>query len=401
MSNASSRRRSRVEVLARGVAQVVQRARRVGAHALARRLLAVHQPQRILRQASLAIRAQLVGLRCEKGHQGGAEFWPRLGVPERVDVQREVRDPERAERAPDQVDHLGVHRRAGVAQGFGADLVVLAQAPRLRPVIAEYRQHVEQLHRLRQHVHPVLLVGAHDGRRALGPQCERVAATVIEGVHLLLHDVRARAGALVEQLGCFERWRADGLVVAQPALARERARHDLPGGRVRGQPVGRAPRPLQAGARHRRSAVHRLGGRRPSARLGVKPLDGGLNAFRGNAGNSDALLAAPSPARDGDAAPRHVQCSRQQRLDGRVGAAVDRSGLHPRDQTAVGITREAFGAGVGLCPHAQDHGRRRRHRYWSCARGVGLGGKHGIALLQRERHDHLPHNLDNQDRNQR
>ena len=67
----------------------------------------------------------------------------------------------------------------------------------------------EELHGLRVAVHPVLDVGAADRCGALGPQRQRAIGAVGEAVHLLLHDVRSRAGRPCEQRGVLEDRRED------------------------------------------------------------------------------------------------------------------------------------------------------------------------------------------------
>src|SRR3712207_8175670 len=64
---------------------------------------------------------------------------------------------------------------------------------------AEERLDVPELHRLRALVHAVLEVGAAHGCGALGTQGQRPPAGVLEGVHLLAHDVRRSPDAAREQ----------------------------------------------------------------------------------------------------------------------------------------------------------------------------------------------------------
>ena len=61
-------------------------------------------------------------------------------------------------------------------------------------------------------MHAVLDVGATDWRGPLGPQRERALGGVLEGEHLLAHDVGRLADAAGEQLGGLERGRLDPLV---------------------------------------------------------------------------------------------------------------------------------------------------------------------------------------------
>src|SRR5204863_3867735 len=88
----------------------------------------------------------------------------------------------------------------------------LAVAARLRRLVAEERSPVPELHWLRQLVHAVLEVGAADTSGALGPQRERAPALVLEGEHLLLHDVGGLPHAAREELGGLEDRRVDEAV---------------------------------------------------------------------------------------------------------------------------------------------------------------------------------------------
>ena len=60
-----------------------------------------------------------------------------------------------------------------------------------------------------QDVHPVLDVRAHHARGELRPQRDLGAALVLEGVHLLVHDVGAFTDAAHEKTGFLEHGRVD------------------------------------------------------------------------------------------------------------------------------------------------------------------------------------------------
>ena len=125
-------------------------------------------------------------------------------VADRVELEREVGEAQLAVERRQQVDHLGVDERVGVADRLDAELRVLAVAARLRAVVAEVRADVEEPHRLRQARHAVLDVRPHDARRALRPQREHVVAAVLEEVDLLVDDVGALAGRPQEDAGVLE-----------------------------------------------------------------------------------------------------------------------------------------------------------------------------------------------------
>ena len=84
-----------------------------------------------------------------------------------------------------------------------ADLVKLAEAALLRPLIAEHRPGVEDFlgQRLGQ---PVGYQGAADAGGAFRSQREQIAATVIEDIHLLRDDVGGFAQGAGEDAGVLE-----------------------------------------------------------------------------------------------------------------------------------------------------------------------------------------------------
>lgn len=83
---------------------------------------------------------------------------------------------------------------------------MLAESPRLGPLISEDRSEVEQPYWLRKVVHAVLNVGPADGRRTLRAQSDFVTTTVIEGVHLFLNNVCLLTNAVEEQTCIFKNW---------------------------------------------------------------------------------------------------------------------------------------------------------------------------------------------------
>ncbi len=146
-----------------------------------------------------------------------------LGVTHGVDQGLEVAKAELAEEAHQQQDDLGVGPRSRVADQLGADLMELAVAPALRPLVAELRPDVEQPHRLRPLAQAVLGEGARHRRGVLRAQREALAVLVGEGVHLLADDVGRLAHAADEELGLLHDRRADlGEAVAREHRPRGR-----------------------------------------------------------------------------------------------------------------------------------------------------------------------------------
>ena len=110
----------------------------------------------------------------------------------------------------DLAEELGQHREAfGVEQGgaatdvFDADLVELAAASGGGAFPAEHRTHV--VDPLFDAVHHVGVgEGAHHAGGAFGAEGQTAAAAVVEGIHLLLDDIRLVAEVSDEDIGAFE-----------------------------------------------------------------------------------------------------------------------------------------------------------------------------------------------------
>jgi hypothetical protein len=113
-------------------------------------------------------------------------------------------------------------RRIGRSDGLDADLVELAEAPLLGPLLPERGPEIEELPEVLLREEALLDEDADDRRRQFGAERERLLV-VPERVHLLLDDVGHLAGGLVEELGVFEDRRAHLLV----AVAAEDAAHRL------------------------------------------------------------------------------------------------------------------------------------------------------------------------------
>jgi len=184
--------------------EVVADARRLVEHRAARLDLAVERAQRVQLEA-LATVATKLGLAAAQVVAEPADVGGPAGrVAHAVDRQAQAADAELREELGEHGDDLGVDLRRRRADRLGAQLVVLAVAAGLRPLVAEHRAVVPELHRLRPLVQAVLDVQAADRRRALGTQGQRTAALVRERVHLLTHDVGRLAHAALEQARLFE-----------------------------------------------------------------------------------------------------------------------------------------------------------------------------------------------------
>src|SRR5487761_794535 len=136
------------------------------------------------------------------------------GVAERIDLKfHSVEQSERVQSLGAQRDYLDVALRLLHADQFDADLVELAEPALLRALVAEHRAGIEKAQRqaLRQ------TVGNHRPHYAggiLGSQRDVLTALVVEGVHLLHHDVGGFADRSLEDFCGFEDRRRD-LVIAK------------------------------------------------------------------------------------------------------------------------------------------------------------------------------------------
>src|SRR5207248_1440584 len=116
---------------------------------------------------------------------------------------------------PGQRNKLRVQRRVLLSERLASELVELPKPPRLRSLVAEVRDHVIELHRLRQVVHSMFEVGPANGSRPLGSQRNEVAATVFEGISFLGDDVRFLTNTALEEARVFEGRSVDPAVAVE------------------------------------------------------------------------------------------------------------------------------------------------------------------------------------------
>jgi len=140
------------------------------------------------------VRDQRSTIRVARGH-----------VAQRVDLEHHAAcNAERVQDLCAASDDLGIRQRFGGAQDLHADLVELPVATLLRPLVAEHRAGIEHLAR------QVGLREAVGDQRAtnpcgvLRPQSDAVAAAILEGVHLLRHDIGGIAERAGENAGVLE-----------------------------------------------------------------------------------------------------------------------------------------------------------------------------------------------------
>ncbi len=134
---------------------------------------------------------------------------PAGRIAERVELQdRALEDAELAQDLSADLDYFHVRLRLRHADELHVDLVELAEAALLWPLVAEHRSAREELQR--QALSET--VGddrAHDAGGVFGPERDLVAAAVAEAVHFLDHDVRGLADRTREHLRELEDRRGD------------------------------------------------------------------------------------------------------------------------------------------------------------------------------------------------
>ncbi len=159
-----------------------------------------------------------------------------------------------------ELDDLGVEARIVGADRLDRDLPMFPVAAFLRRGIAVHRREGVELLRLRLTVQAVLDVRPADGRGRLGTQGERPAAPVLERVHLLLHDVGARARRPLEERGVLEYRGLDPAVAVERTESLRLADHPLPERLVGRENVVRPARSLDlhgSAVRTARRAIRR------------------------------------------------------------------------------------------------------------------------------------------------
>ncbi len=217
----------------------------------------------------------------------------RLRGAEAGDPQAYAVGVQGVEQVGQQDDDLGVHGRVVGPDRLRPHLPELAVAARLGRLVAVEARQVPQLHGLGQLVHAVLDVGPAYRRRALGAQGHGAPALVLEGEHLLAHDVRGLPHAAREQLGGLERGRLDAPVPGGLQHLPGLALHHLARVRVVGQHVERAARRLYAFA-HWDASSRRNGFDALSWPSVVRPMCPGYTLVSGGRASSSFWIEAAS-----------------------------------------------------------------------------------------------------------
>src|SRR6185369_2201842 len=243
------------EMLTRLFVQVLREYWRAGDHVLQLRILAVENAQRIAFEAPQAVGVELRLMAREVLDQLFTIDPPRSGRAERIEMQLDALQPQRAQQPRAEHDQLRVDVGTGKAECFGIELIELAEAPRLRPLVTEHRTGApDALPLVVQQA--VADHRAHDAGGRFGTQRQGVAARILEGEHLLLHDVGELADRALEQRRVLDDRHADFLVAVRGEQLARDAFEAMPARDVRREDVVHSTRRLNLLLRHSsRSAV--------------------------------------------------------------------------------------------------------------------------------------------------
>src|SRR5688572_1452925 len=194
-------------------------------------------------------------------------------------MQLDSLQPQRPQQTRAEHDELGIDVGTREAERLGVELIELTEATRLRPLIAEHRPGApDTLALVVQQA--VADHRAHDAGRRLRAQRQRVAARILEGEHLFLHDVGELADRALEQRRVLDDGHADFLVTVRGKQLARDSLELVPAGNVRGQHVVHPARWLDLLLRHSRTAVFKVSGlTEPSA--SIKNFAPSLPARRG------------------------------------------------------------------------------------------------------------------------
>ena len=174
---------------------------RAGGQRLQRRVLAVENAQRIRGEPAPRILVKHGVMAGEVSDQRVAVFAPLKRIAQRIDVEHDAAQAQRLPQPREHDDLLGIDVGSFEAEGFDVELMELAIAAFLRPLVPEHR--AARPYPERPVVSQVVLDRrANDAGGGLGPERQRLAVQlVLERVHLPLDDVSGVADAALEQRG--------------------------------------------------------------------------------------------------------------------------------------------------------------------------------------------------------
>jgi hypothetical protein len=204
------------------LAEEIQRVGQAVDHRLILGHLAVEDAEGVGDGAALAVRTQRPEILAERLDQRLAEGGTARGASDRVDDELGVLDAEFGHERPREIEDLGIDGGVGHAEHLDVELVELAVASLLRPLVPEHRPEQVDLGNRHRLLEAVLDEGPDQAGRGLRPKRDAFTALVGEGVHLLLDDVRGFAGALGEQFLALDDGRPHlGVPVALEQAARD------------------------------------------------------------------------------------------------------------------------------------------------------------------------------------
>ena len=172
-------------------------------------LFAVDDAHRVALEAVRAGLAEFVLVRGEVILERLLVDGTAVRAADRVDLQLEAFDAEEPEDFVCEGDDFRVLCRARRAEALDAELVELAEPAGLGFLVPVAGGQVVDLHRARLVEQSVFKERADRAGGALRTKGDGPSALVVEGVHLLLYDVRGIAHRPVEQFGMFEDGSAD------------------------------------------------------------------------------------------------------------------------------------------------------------------------------------------------
>ena len=194
----------REEIPARLV-EVIGERRGAGVDRLVALVLAVEDAQRIALQPVPRLLGKPRDVRRIVLDQHLAIDTAAFGIAERVELENAaIEDREPVENIGGDRYHLDIGTRFGRPQDLEVDLMELALAALLRPLVAEHRTGGEDLQRQLLGEFAVRHEGAADAGSVFRPERQRFIAAIGEGIHLLGDDIGGLADAAREQLGEFE-----------------------------------------------------------------------------------------------------------------------------------------------------------------------------------------------------
>lgn len=132
---------------------------------------------------------------------------------------------------------LQIHRRVLLADGLDVELGMLAVASGLWSLIAETGTDGVNLDRLGANMHAMLEVGTDHPGCELRAQGDEISTLVEERVHLLLHDVRGLAHAVLEERCLLKDGRVQLLIAVQLSDAMDALLDVTPVGLILGQDI--------------------------------------------------------------------------------------------------------------------------------------------------------------------